>query len=278
MRAPRRRPEPRTREGAPLLTHNHLAFLQALLDRPRGRARSSKELVQAAWPYVARYRGSEPSWSCIEKATRTLPPVWVSRHRRGNRLEFRLLARGRAIVTGEVRARVRGMGPWTPQERGAGPPTLPGAIVIGTVENDELEVVMMPQLEAESLARLHRALHGAATWGEFKRLAPREHYEDAVSRWMESKAEEEPAPDQAFDPHDIPGQSDGDWPAWPAQDMLAWVPEEVQARFGRSRASVLNGSWLSLPAEAIDQIAAAMSRHGYRCRRDDRLIARAHGL
>jgi hypothetical protein len=278
MRSPRRRAEPRTREGGALLTRNHLAFLQGLLDRPGGRCCSQKDLIRAAWPYVARYRGSEPSWWCVQKATRTLPSDWVSRRRRGNRIEFRLLAHGRAIVTGEIPARVRGMGSWTPQERGAGPPTLPGAIVIGTVENDGLEVVMIPQQEAESLAQLHRALNRAATWGEFKRLAPREHYEDAVSRWMDSNDEEEPASDQPFDPHDIPGRDDGDWPAWPAQDMLAWVPEEVQARFGRSHASVLNGAWLSLTGEAIDEIVASMERLGYRCRRDDELIARAHGL
>jgi hypothetical protein len=60
--------------------------------------------------------------------------------------------------------------------------------------------------------------------------------------------------------------------------MLAWVPDEIQARFGRSQASVLNGSWLRLPGESIDEIAAAMKRLGYRCRRDDALIARAHGI
>jgi hypothetical protein len=270
--------EPRTRDGAALLTRNHLAFLQGLLDRPGGRCRSQKDLIQAAWPYVTRYRGSEPSWWCIQKATRTLPFVWVSRRRRGSRLEFRLLARGRAIATGAAPAWIRGMGAWTPQARQAGPPTLPGAIVIGTVEQGELEVVMILQEEAEGLARLHHALRSATTWGEFKRLAPPVHYLDALNRWMESAEEEEPAPEVPFDASDIPGRDDGDWPAWPAQDMLAWVPGEVQARFGRSQASVLNGAWLSLPGDSIDGIAAEMTRLGYRCRRDDGLIARAHGL
>ena len=284
MRTPRgRRPRagtgPQTRYGAALLTRNHLAFLQGLLDRPGGRCRSQKDLIQAAWPYVARYRGNEPSWWCIKKATRTLPLAWVSRRHRGNRLEFRLLARGRAIATGAAPAWIRGMGAWTPQARQVGPPTLPGAIVIGTVEHDGLEVVMILQDEAEGLARLHHALRAAATWGEFKRLAPPEHYRDALNRWMESEEEEEePAPDLPFDGNDIPGRDDGDWPAWPAQDMLAWVPDEVQARFGRSQASALNGSWLSLSADSIDEIAAEMTRRGYRCRRDDGLIARAHGL
>ena len=280
MRAPRpsARTEPRTRDGAALLTHNQLAFLQGLMDRPAGRSRTKKDLIQAAWPYVARYRGSEPSWWCIQKATRTLPSVWVSRRRRGNRLEFRLLARGRAIATGAAPAWIRGMGAWTPQARQAGPPTVPGAIVIGTVESDGLEVVMIPQHEAESLARLHHAMESAATWGEFKRLAPPEHYQDAVRRWMDSNEGEGPGPDRPFDAFDIPGCGDGDWPAWPAQDMLAWVPEEIQARFGRTQASVLNGPWLSLPGEAIDEIAAAMERLGYRCRRDEDLIARAHGV
>ena len=33
-----RRPERRTRDGAVLLSRNHISLLQGLLDRPRGRA------------------------------------------------------------------------------------------------------------------------------------------------------------------------------------------------------------------------------------------------
>jgi hypothetical protein len=45
-----------------LLTHKQLAFLQGLLDRPRGVARSRRDLVRAALPYVKRFRQVLPSY------------------------------------------------------------------------------------------------------------------------------------------------------------------------------------------------------------------------
>jgi hypothetical protein len=112
--------EPRLKTGALLLTHNQLAFLQGLLDRPRGIARSRRDLVRAATPYVTqlRARGSRLqagfSYSCLYKAVRNLPAIWVARKRAGNRIEFRILQRGRAILDGRVLVHVRGFGPYVP--------------------------------------------------------------------------------------------------------------------------------------------------------------------
>jgi hypothetical protein len=104
-----------------LLTHNQLAFLQGLLDRPRGVARSRRDLVAAATPYVVRLRGRGAglragfSYWCLYKAVRNLPAIWVDRKRAGNRIEFRILPRGRAILEGRVPVHVRGVGPWAPR-------------------------------------------------------------------------------------------------------------------------------------------------------------------
>lgn len=102
-----------------ILTHNQIAFLQGLFDRPRGVARSRRDLVAAATPYViqlrARGRGirSGFSYSCLYKSVRNLPSAWVARRRVGNRIEFRLLPKGRAVIEGRAGAiRVRGVGPW----------------------------------------------------------------------------------------------------------------------------------------------------------------------
>jgi hypothetical protein len=104
------------------LTHNQLAFLQGLLDRPGGMARSRRDPVDAATPYVIQLRasGGTPrpgfSYSCLYKAARNLPLEWVERRRAGNRVEFRLRPRGRAILAGRVGPiHVRGIGPWAPR-------------------------------------------------------------------------------------------------------------------------------------------------------------------
>lgn len=113
-RAPRSRaryPERRRRDGAVLPTHNHISFLQGLLDRPDGRARSKRDLIAAALPYVKRYRPNAPCWWTLNLAANSLHPSWVDWRRKGTRLEFTLLPRGRAILSGEVPAHILGFGP-----------------------------------------------------------------------------------------------------------------------------------------------------------------------
>ncbi len=109
------------KNGRVLLTHNQLAFLQGLLDRPGGVARSRRDLVAAATPYVRQRRtggdvlGAGFSYSCLYKAVRNLPADWVARRRAGNRIEFRLLSRGRDILEGRELVHVRGFGPYVPR-------------------------------------------------------------------------------------------------------------------------------------------------------------------
>jgi hypothetical protein len=59
--------------------------------------------------------------------------------------------------------------------------------------------------------------------------------------------------------------------------MLRWVPAEVQTKFGRSAMSGLNGAFLCFKAADLAEIMKAMEALGYVCRRDDDLVARAHG-
>ena len=119
-RAPKGRPgvpERLTRDGAVLLSHNHISLLQGLLDRPGGRAASKRDLIAAAQPYIRRYRPNPPSWWTVNLATYTLNPAWVDWKRQGNRIVFTLRPRGRAILEGEVPARIIGVGPYVPASR-----------------------------------------------------------------------------------------------------------------------------------------------------------------
>ena len=57
-----------------------------------------------------------------------------------------------------------------------------------------------------------------------------------------------PTDDDVFDAVDIPGFCDGDWPNWPAQEMLEemleWVPKLMQEKYGNQITSTLNGPFL----------------------------------
>jgi hypothetical protein len=108
------RPERRTWDGAVLLTHNHIAVLQGLLDRPGGRAPSKRDLVAAALPYVCRYRRGVAYPAGIAHSIARLPSSLVHWRREGNRKVFTLRPRGRAILDGKLPARIRGIGPYVP--------------------------------------------------------------------------------------------------------------------------------------------------------------------
>ena len=107
-------PERRTRDGAVLLSHNHISLLQGLLDRPGGRAVSKRDMIAAARPYIRRYRGDALARWGLNLGAYTLHPSWVDWKREGNRLVFTLLPRGRAILDGQVRARIVGVGTFVP--------------------------------------------------------------------------------------------------------------------------------------------------------------------
>ena len=125
------------------------------------------------------------------------------------------------------------------------------------------------------------------TWGEFKQAMPADSYQHVVELMRET-AEEDLSDDEelpehwgpdgetAFDAEQIPGFADGDWPEWPAQAALEWVPQDIQHRFGVESASVLSGDYLTLDIEQEAAIVATFVEHGYNCSRDDTLLLRAY--
>lgn len=86
-----------------------------------------------------------------------------------------------------------------------------------------------------------------------------------------------PGPDAPFDRDLIPGHVDGDWPEWPAREMLKWMPAELLTRFGRTEASVLNGDYLRIDPRHEAALAAALEGAGWTCIKDDALVSAASG-
>lgn len=72
--------------------------------------------------------------------------------------------------------------------------------------------------------------------------------------------EDEGLPDRSakFD-SDRLGISDGDYPDWPEQKMLDWLPGHVCRQFGKCESSVLNGPFFSLNVQRAPEIAFSAS-------------------
>ncbi len=70
---------------------------------------------------------------------------------------------------------------------------------------------------------------------------------------------------------------DGDWPGWPSQMMLKWMPSEIIEECGKVDSSRLNGGFLELRQDRMETVALRLRDRGFECRRNDELVALASG-
>ena len=136
-------------------------------------------------------------------------------------------------------------------------------------------LVFIPKGKALELAETQRALTASRTWGEFRSRATPQAFKEL----LEWEGLEGPPPDeQTFCAGDIGAVCDGDWPDWPEQLMTKWAPPEIISKYGRVESSVLNGPFAVLEEAREAEIVVAFERVGYRCIRDDKLIAHCCGV
>lgn len=157
---------------------------------------------------------------------------------------------------------------------------------------------------ATANAAICNAYSKARTWGEFRALAGEGEYEAVIDRFFtdapaltfeefasrvraaepgvsEDKSRERfddalsngerlPLPEEPFDMPD----DDGAWIYRHMESMCAWVPDDIQERFGK-----LSGSWnyvgdWDLQGDEVE-IVTAFEEEGYECRLDQDLVNRA---
>jgi hypothetical protein len=125
-------------------------------------------------------------------------------------------------------------------------------------------VVFAARGRAEYVAHIWKALQGSKTWGELRRNLPEGEWEDYFQPHFDDREEEVPADDCPFGSGDAPGQEDGDYPSWLAQEQLDWFPKELIEKYGGDAGtSVLNGEFLELPPDKAEQIADDLRAMGH---------------
>ena len=146
--------------------------------------------------------------------------------------------------------------------------------------------LFVPESRAKELAEGNKALLTAKTWGEFKALVSQEMYEFYLVNSAHYMGANEPedgdytpydiAPETPFTPNDVVTYDA--LPAYPEIEMSEWMPEGIQAKFGRKvRYSAMDmnvpeGQILVLEEKQMDEIVAVLEKLGYECRRDDDLL------
>lgn len=138
-------------------------------------------------------------------------------------------------------------------------------------------LVFIPEKRAKDLAEVVDAWWNSSTWGEFRRRVEARGITEEFLYPFEYPegfpGDNEPLTDHQKEAY----TGDGDWPAWPAAEMLDWVPQEI-ADMGERGVSMVSGAALFFDPEQEQILVAAFDRHGFRCRRDDDLVAAAHAL
>ncbi len=139
------------------------------------------------------------------------------------------------------------------------------------------------------LRQIEEAIHRASTWASFEAALPPGEFEglitwvmnggDKVYRTGEEIRFHQPGyPDIAdydddnvitnsdpFDPADVLGWSDGDYPPW-----LGWMfdalPSQFIESYGVSVDSFVSGSWIEYPLELADEMTDVLRGHSFEVR------------
>jgi hypothetical protein len=87
-----------------------------------------------------------------------------------------------------------------------------------------------------------------------------------------------PLDNDPFDGMELGCVCDGDYPPHPCQTIFEWLPEEIAiGPYTDIRETHHNGEMLWLDPDHEKEIVAAFEAAGYRCTKDEELVAKAFG-
>jgi hypothetical protein len=133
--------------------------------------------------------------------------------------------------------------------------------------------------DAEYSHRTHIGLQHAKTWGELRHLMPRKAYSELIERINDNEEDYAPedrtsrAASAPFEPEQIPGYEDGDWPEWLATRMDLIIPLDVLRKFGEPTATGNGDYWHIDDADEAAVITVLRERGLSPIKRDDLLFS-----
>ena len=148
-------------------------------------------------------------------------------------------------------------------------------------------LVFLEREYAVDIRDFRSALYKAATWGELKTMVSEERYEETVDAWVQSQIDRllsegeleddepevlPPGPDDAFDPEEIWGYADGDWPEFAPRVMGTWVDKVVIREYGHYVFPTLNAEYPMIAPDPAQEVVSLLEKRGYTCIRDDDLV------
>jgi hypothetical protein len=149
-------------------------------------------------------------------------------------------------------------------------------LVFGVIEVDERNAtVFIKETLAIENAQAYEAASKSQTWGEFRASCPPALLEEIEEILDEN--EELHEDDEEFCSGDVPGLSDGYWPAFPQREQLSWFPKDLADKYGNIVSTRHDGDMLQIVVENQEHIVRELVGRGYQCTRDDVLVTKACG-
>jgi hypothetical protein len=151
-------------------------------------------------------------------------------------------------------------------------PTRPEKVVWTVLVHEGFIAILEPR--AQSIARQQFVVSFANTWPQARVILTATEYRELRRLKADEDEVAKASSHESFDP---PGAfDDGDWPGWPAQEALKWIPRAIVQKYGEVEDSVHNGMFLQWKA-AAPKIVAALESAGFALQRDDDLCHLAVG-
>lgn len=119
---------------------------------------------------------------------------------------------------------------------------------------------------AALIARIHEAINGSETWGDFRAAMPRKEYSWVIRAAFDDNGEPRPRSTDAFSGEDVPGWSDGDYPPWLQPEMDRLLPHSLLVQFGTRESTWLNGNFWRIPGDSLPALCAALIALGWELR------------
>jgi hypothetical protein len=145
----------------------------------------------------------------------------------------------------------------------------PGEELVYGQMGDTDRGVVIPRRYADQL----RIQLEAKTWGELRAGLPVDVVEEMLEGRPGAAGTDSPPDDAPYAPEQMFGWDDADFPDWPQQRMLDWVPEDLLERHIGANTSVLNGDYADATLDDVEALVRDLEALGFSSARDDRLIS-----
>lgn len=173
--------------------------------------------------------------------------------------------------------------------------TQPTTLIFGILDNN---LVLAPEAEVLHQARLWHAIKHAETWQDFIDFTSQEVFDGLMLEILETLGHEAlypqylmgedlssyitdlylPQPEDPFTTDLLPGFEDGEFMPVFAQEIIAWLPEELHEHLGQIDRHPVHEFVYRIDPNQEEMVVQTLEAAGFLCKRNQELMEQAQGM